>query len=224
MRLTDWPAEERPRERLLMQGADRLSTAELLAILLGSGQRGQTAVDLARRTLVDQGGLRALLDLSAADLADLPGWGPARACRLAAALALAERHLQEQLTRGDALTSPDQTRRFLQTRLRGYDYEVFAAVFLDNQHRVIAFEELFRGTLDSCSVHPREVVKRALGYKAGAVILAHNHPSGVAEPSEADRRITDRLRAALSMVDVRILDHLVVGDGSPVSFAERGWI
>ena len=224
MRISDWPAEERPREKLLTQGASALSNAELLALLLGHGQPGMTAVDLARSALLRFGGLRSLLDANPASISAQPGWGPARTARLLAVVELSRRHLGESLSRGDKLRSPDDTRDFLRARLRGYDHEVFAALFLDNQHRVISYEELFRGTLDSCSVHPREVVKRALAHRAGAVILAHNHPSGVAEPSGADRQITRRLQEALALIDVRTLDHLVIGDGEPVSFAERGWL
>ncbi|MBA4151874.1 MAG: hypothetical protein C0509_04870 [Acinetobacter sp.] len=224
MRIRDWPADERPREKLLVSGAAALSTAELLALFIGHGRPGETAVDLARRTLNMHGSLRALLELSAAQISDINGWGPARTARLLAALELSRRYLGESLCRLDALTNPDDTRAFVRARLRGYDHEVFAVLFLDNQHRVITFEELFRGTLDSCSVHPREVVKRALSHRAGAVIFAHNHPSGVAEPSQADRHITKRLQEALALVDVRTLDHLVIGDHEPVSFAERGWL
>lgn len=224
MRIRDWPANERPREKLLTRGAASLSDAELLALFIGHGQRGLTAVDLARQTLRSQGGLRRLLELPAQTVTALPGWGPARSARLLAALELARRQLAETLQRPHQLTSPDATRQFLRAQLRRYDHEVFAVLFLDNQHRVIAYEELFRGTLDSCAVHPREVVKQALAHRAGAVIFAHNHPSGVAEPSPADRQLTTRLKQALSLVDIRTLDHLVIGDHEPVSFAERGWL
>ena len=224
MRITDWPEADRPRERLLKQGPEALSTTELLALIIGSGQPGRTAVDIAREGLSHFGSLRRLVDAPLQALIERPGWGPARMARLLAALELSRRCLAEDLHREDKLCSPADTREFLRARLRGLDHEVFTVVFLDNQHRVIRVEELFRGTLDSCSVHPREVVKRAIAHRAGAVILAHNHPSGVAEPSKADREITRRLQAALQMVDVRTLDHLVIGDGEPVSFAERGWL
>lgn len=224
MRIRDWPAGERPREKLLLNGAASLSTAELLALLIGHGRPGQTALDIAREGLVHFDGLRHLLDAAPTQISARPGWGPARTARLLAAAELGRRYLGEGLGRGDKLCSPQATREFLRARLRGYDHEVFAVVFLDNQHRVITVEELFRGTLDSCSVHPREVVKRSLAHRAGAVILAHNHPSGVAEPSPADRQITRRLQEALALVEVRTLDHLVIGDGEPVSFAERGWL
>lgn len=224
MRISDWPAEERPREKLLSQGATTLSNAELLALLIGHGQAGMTAVDLARSALIRFGSLRNLLEATPASIGSHPGWGPARTARLLAVVELSRRHLGEEINRSDKLRSPADTRNFLRARLRDYDHEVFAVLFLDNQHRVIAYEELFRGTLDSCSVHPREVVKRSLALRAGAVILAHNHPSGVAEPSSADRQITRRLQEALALVEVRTLDHLVIGDGEPVSFAERGWL
>ena len=224
MRIQEWPLNERPRERLQRQGASVLSDAELIAILLGHGIAGCSAVDIARQTLNTTGGLRQLLTASFEDVSQLPGWGPARTCRLAAAVELNKRHLQATVLSRESICSPHDTRKFLKARLRDLEHEVFAVVFLDNQHRVIAVEDLFRGTLDSCSVHPREVVKQALKHQAGAVILAHNHPSGVAEPSPADRHITTRLKEALALVDVRTLDHLVIGDGEPVSFAERGWL
>lgn len=224
MRIRDWPAAERPREKLLTHGARQLSTAELLALCIGHGQQGRTAVDLGRDALTHFGSLRGLLDAPVNDLAALPGWGPARTARLLAAIELGRRQLEEPLARQAKLSGPEDTRAFLRACLRHYDHEVFAVLFLDNQHRVIHFEELFRGTVDSCSVHPREVVKRALHHRAGAVIFAHNHPSGVAEPSPADRQITRRLKEALALVDVRTLDHLVIGDEHPVSFAERGWL
>lgn len=224
MRISDWPQDERPREKLLGQGPAALSNAELLALFIGHGQPGMTAVDLARSALARFGGLRNLLDAAPASIGGHPGWGPARTARVLAAVELSRRYLGEELSRSDKLTSPAATRAFLRARLRGHDHEVFAVLFLDSQHRVITYEELFRGTLDSCSVHPREVVKRSLAHQAGAVIFAHNHPSGVAEPSPADRQITRRLQEALALVEVRTLDHLVIGDGEPVSFAERGWL
>lgn len=222
MAITDWPLAERPREKLLSLGPQSLSDAELLAIFLRTGLPGLTAVDLARRLLIDFGGLRGLLE------ADLPafsrhnGLGPAKFALLQAVLEMGRRHLWERLQRGEALGNPDDTRRFLCARLRHYPHEVFACLLLDNRHRVLAFEELFRGTIDAASVYPREVVKLALARNAAAVILAHNHPSGVAEPSRADELLTRRLRDALALVDIRLLDHVVVGDGEAVSFAERG--
>lgn len=224
MRIHEWPLSERPRERLQHNGAHVLSHAELIAILLGNGMAGASAVDIARQSLNAMGGLRALLSASFEELSRLHGWGPARTSRLLAAMELSKRHLQETVLSRESLCSPQDTHKFLKARMRDLPYEVFAVVFLDNQHRVIAIEDLFRGTLDSCSVHPREVVKQALKHQAGAVILAHNHPSGVAEPSPADRQITTRLKDALALVEIRTLDHLVIGEGDPVSFAERGWL
>lgn len=220
--IRDWPESERPRERLLAKGAAALSDAELVAIFLRTGIRGHSAVDLARSLLARFGGLRGLLEAEAAILCASPGVGSAKYAQLQAGLEMARRHLGEQLARGAALCSPDVTRRYLQLRLRHQPHEIFACLYLDNQHRVLAFEELFRGTLDGASVYPREVVKSALRHNAAALIFAHNHPSGVAEPSMADRTLTQRLREALTLVDIRVLDHLIVGDGEVVSLAERG--
>lgn len=222
MAITDWPAAERPREKLLLRGADALSDAELLAIFLRTGRPGQTAVDLARTLLVDFGGLRLLLEADLDRFCARGGLGPAKFAQLQAVLEMGRRHLWERLQRGDPLGSPEDTRRFLQARLRGHLCEVFSCLFLDNRHRVIAFEELFRGTIDAASVYPREVVRRALEHNAAALIVAHNHPSGVAEPSRADQILTHRLRESLALVDIRLLDHFVVGDGEVVSLAERG--
>jgi len=224
MHIRDWPSSERPREKLLAHGAAVLSDAELLALFLGSGVRGLDAVATARRLLAGHGPLRRLLDLPAATLRTLPGLGPASACQLAAALELATRHLAARLERGEALTDPQAAGRYFAQRLRGHPSEVFAALFLDTRHRALAFEELFRGTVDGAEVHPREVVRRALGHNAAAVIVGHNHPSGSSEPSAADRAVTARLKQALHLVDVRLLDHFVVGDGAPVSLAARGWV
>jgi DNA repair protein RadC len=222
MPITDWPAAERPREKLLARGAASLTDAELLAIFLRTGTPGRTAVDLARELLGRFGGLRALLRAGRADCA-VPGFGEAKYAQLQAALEIARRHLAEALARREALKDPAAVRRLLQARLRDREHETFAALFLDNQHRVIAFDELSQGTIDGASVYPREVIKAALKHGAAAVIFAHNHPSGVAEPSAADRTLTERLKAALAQVDIRVLDHFVVGE-QVVSFAERGWI
>ena len=224
MHIRDWPAGERPREKLLKRGAAVLSDAELLAIFLGSGLRGLDAVATARRLLAEHGPLRRLLDCAPQDLAALPGLGPARACQLSAALELCNRYLAAGLERGDALTDPSAAGRYFAQRLRSHPSEVFAALFLDTRHRALAFEELFRGTVDGAEVHPREVVRRALAHNAAAIIVGHNHPSGSAEPSAADRAVTARLKQALHLVDVRLLDHFVVGDGAPVSLAARGWV
>lgn len=222
MSIRDWPAAERPREKLLQRGPGALSDAELLAIFLRTGVQGKSAVDLARDLLGGFGSLRALLNADQRAFCAAAGLGTAKFAQLQAVLEMARRHLGETLKRGTPLSDPAASRRYLQARLRDLAHEVFACLFLDNRHRVIAFEELFRGTIDGASVHPREVVKRALAHNAAAVILAHNHPSGVAEPSAADRTLTRRLRDALSLVDIRVLDHFVVGDGDGVSFAERG--
>lgn len=224
MHIRDWPAHERPREKLLARGPAALSDAELLAIFLGSGLRGRDAVATARELLVAHGPLRALLDRPPAALAALPGLGPARACGLAAALELGQRHLAAGLERGEALADPDAAGRYFARRLRHQPQEVFAALFLDTRHRALAFEELFRGTIDGAEVHPREIARRALAHNAAAVIVGHNHPSGNPEPSAADRAVTARLKQALALVDVRLLDHFVVADGPPVSLAAKGWV
>ncbi len=217
-----WPESERPREKLLRRGPQALSDAELLALFVRSGTRGRTAVDVARGALVASGGIRGLLDLDREELCRLPGFGPARYVELQACLEIGRRHLATQLDRGEPLTTPDATSRFLMAKLRHLPFEVFSCLFLDNRHRVIEFEEMFRGTIDGATVHAREVVRRSLNLNAAAVIFAHNHPSGVAEPSHADRLLTEQLESALSLVEVRVLDHLVVGDGECVSFVERG--
>ncbi len=224
MHIRDWPAAERPREKLLARGAGALSDAELLAIFLGSGLRGRDAVATARDLLAAHGPLRRLLELSPAELARLPGLGPARSSALLAALELGQRHLAAELARGAALSDPDSAGRYFAQRLRGRPREVFAVLFLDTRHRALAFEELFQGTVDAAEVHPREVVRRCLAHNAAAVILGHNHPSGCAEPSAADRAITRQLKQALELVQVRLLDHFVIGDGAPVSLAARGWV
>lgn len=224
MHIRDWPSSERPREKLLARGAAVLSDAELLAIFLGSGLRGRDAVATARELLAGHGPLRRLLERTPAQLASLPGLGPARAALLAAALELCSRYLAAGLERGEALSDPQSAGRYFAQRLRGYPHEVFAALFLDTRHRALAFEELFRGTIDGAEVHPREVVRRALAHNAAALIVGHNHPSGSAEPSAADRAVTAQLKQALGLVDVRLLDHFVIGDGPPVSLAARGWV
>ncbi|MDR5900664.1 MULTISPECIES: RadC family protein [Halomonas] len=224
MSIKDWPEGERPREKLLALGAEVLSDAELLAIFLRVGVQGRSAVDLARDLLLEFGGLRQLLEAERERFCAARGMGDAKYVQLQATLELSRRHLASQLARGEALTSPTLVRAYLSSQLRHLGHEEFAALFLDTQHRVIRYESLFRGTLDSASVYPREVARRALELGAGALILAHNHPSGVAEPSDADRRITDRLCEALGLFEIRVLDHFVVGDGEVVSFAERGWL
>ncbi len=222
MAITDWPRNERPREKLLHRGPQALSDAELLAIFLRTGVRGKTAVDVARDLLADFGGLRAFLTASREEVCRKLGVGEAKYVMLQAALEVGRRHLAEKLQRGTALESADDTRRYLQAQLRDRQHEVFCCLFLDNRHRVLAFEELFRGTLNGTAVYPREIVKRAMHHNAAAVILVHNHPSGVAEPSRQDELLTERLKQALEMLELRLLDHLVVGDGEIVSFGERG--
>jgi DNA repair protein RadC len=224
MHIRNWPAEERPREKLLARGASVLSDAELLAIFLGSGLPGRDAVQTARELLNGHGPLRGLLDRTPDAMARLPGLGPARACQLTAALELGQRHLAAGLERGEALTNPHSAGRYFALKLRSQPREVFAALFLDSRHRSLAYEELFSGSVDSSEVHPREVIRRALAHNASAIIVAHNHPSGNAEPSDADRAVTARLKQALELVDVRLLDHFVIADGPPVSMSARGWV
>lgn len=222
MSIRDWPVQERPREKLLAEGAARLTDAELLAVLFGTGCRGLSAVDLGGRLLREFGCLRGLMSADRERCRNTPGLGARRYGLLQAALELCRRHYQQEVAVGPALESPAATKALLIARLRDQPYEVFCCLFLDNRHRLIAFDELFRGTIDGASVHPREVVRQALHRNAAAVILAHNHPSGVAEPSQADELITLRLRDALALVDIRVLDHLIVGDTRCVSLAERG--
>ncbi len=222
MAIIDWPEEERPREKLLAKGPKVLSDAELLAIFLRTGINGKTALDLARDLLQSFGGLRPLLEANAADFCQTKGIGPAKYVQIQAALELGRRYLETTLARSDILTNPSATRSYLSTNLRRYPHEVFACLFLDNRHRIICFEEMFHGTIDGASVYPREVVRRALKHNAAAVIFAHNHPSGLAEPSRADELLTRRLQDALALVDVRVLDHFIIGDGEAVSLAERG--
>ncbi|MDP3856277.1 MAG: DNA repair protein RadC [Stagnimonas sp.] len=222
MSIRDWPEGERPREKLLAQGAAGLSDAELLAIFLRTGIPGLSAVDLARQLLSRFGGLRGLLGAERAAFCAERGLGTAKYAQLQAVLELARRHLGETLAERDLLREPALVRRYLASRLRDGDRERFHGLFLDSQNRLLASEVLAEGTLSEASVYPREVVKAALRLGAAAVIFAHNHPSGAPEPSEADRRLTERLRQALATVEVRVLDHFVVGEGPPLSFAERG--
>jgi DNA repair protein RadC len=222
MAIHEWPEAQRPREKLLAQGARQLSDAELLAVLFGSGCRGASAVDVGGRLLRDFGSLRGLLLADRGQCSTTPGLGGRRYGLLQAALELTRRHYQQEVAAGPALETPQATRAFLVAQLRDRPFEVFCCLHLDNRHRLIAFDELFRGTIDGASVHPREVVRQALARNAAAVILAHNHPSGVPEPSQADELITLRLKDALGLVDIRVLDHVIVGDSRCVSFAERG--
>ncbi|MCH8497959.1 MAG: DNA repair protein RadC [Marinobacter sp.] len=217
-----WPKDERPRERLLAHGPQSLSDAELLAIFLRTGIAGLPVMALARGLIAEFGGLRSLLTASRDQFCSIKGLGTAKYAQLHAALEMARRVMDEPLRQGDPLRSPADTRRFLASRLGTYPHEVFAGLFLDNRHRVIRYQELFRGTIDGASVYPREVVREALGCNAAAVIFAHNHTSGVAEPSQADIQLTQRLKDALGLVDIRVLDHMVVGHGEVISLAERG--
>ncbi len=223
MAITDWPHEERPRERLLACGAASLSDAELLAIFLRVGVRGKSAVDLARQLIGHFGSLNRLFAATEGEFSAIPGMGAAKYAQLQAVLEMARRALAETMRERDAFASPRAVRDYLRLNLAGLPYEVFFALWLDAQHRLLAAEELFRGTLSQTGVYPREVVKKALTRNAAAVVFAHNHPSGVAEPSAADETLTRRLKEALALVDVRLLDHFVVaGQADPLSFAERG--
>ncbi len=221
MSIVDWPVQDRPREKLITRGADALSDAELLAIFLRTGTRGVTAVELARELLDEFGSLKALLSANQHDFCQHRGLGTAKYAQLQATLEMARRHLSENIQQQDVLSCPDDTRRYFKAQLHSYQHEVFAVLFLDNRNRVISFEKMFFGTIDGASVYPREVVRMAIKKNAAAVIFAHNHPSGIAEPSRADEQITQRLKAALDLIDVRVLDHMVVGD-QVTSFAERG--
>ncbi|MGB0128781.1 MAG: DNA repair protein RadC [Rhodocyclaceae bacterium] len=224
MAITDWPEGDRPRERLLRDGVEALSDAELLAIYLRVGVKGKSAVDLARDLLARWGGSLARLAAASMDeLQSVPGMGVAKAAQLKAALELARRALREEMGNRDLLSSPQQVRDYLRLRLAALPYEVFMVLLLDAQNHLIHAAEAFRGTLTQTSVYPREIVKLALAHNAAAVIFAHNHPSGVAEPSSADEQLTRALKQALGLVDVRVLDHFIVaGLAQPLSFAERG--
>ena len=224
MSIKDWPAAERPREKLLEQGSSSLSDAELLAIFLRTGVSGKSAVDLARHLLAEFGSLRALLEADLKAFSRQLGLGPAKYSQLQAVLEMSRRHLAERLHRESALENPQAVRNYLKALLRHEPHEVFGCLFLDTKHRTLAFEMLFRGSIDSASVYPRQVVKRALAHNAAAVILCHNHPSGVSDPSQADRSLTRRLQAALELIEVRVLDHFIVGDGDPLSMVEHGWM
>ena len=219
MAISDWPVAERPRERLLAQGARALSDAELLAVLLRTGVRGRSAVDLGRDLLARFKGLAGLFG---ADLTGVKGLGPAKRAQFEAAIEIARRSIQGPLREQPALTSPGAVRDYLRLALGRREHEVFVCIWLDAQHRVIEFDEPFRGTLTQTSVYPREVVKAALARNAAAVIFAHNHPSGAAQPSQADELLTRNLKEALALVDVKVLDHFIVAGAQTISFAERG--
>ena len=224
MSIRDWPAAERPREKLLEHGSSSLSDAELLAIFLRTGVSGKSAVDLARHLLTEFGSLRALLEADLRAFCRQVGLGPAKFSQLQAVLEMSRRHLAERLRRDSALQSPQAVRDYLKSLLRHEPHEVFGCLFMDSKHRMLAFEVLFRGSIDSASVYPRQVVKRALAHNAAAVIFCHNHPSGISEPSQADSLLTQHLIKALDLIEVRVLDHFIVGDGQPLSMVERGWM
>jgi DNA repair protein RadC len=224
LKINEWPAEERPRERLIQHGAEGLSDAEILAVLLGQGLAGTSAVELARQLMHEFGGIRGTLNAAPGRLAGVKGIGLAKIGTLLAARECGQRYLRERLRPGVTIGSPADSREFLLATLRDRPHEVFCCLFMDNRHRVLAFDELFRGTIDAAAVYPREIVKQALSRNAAAVILAHNHPSGVAEPSQSDQLITRRIRDALDLVDVRLLDHFVIGDNNCVSLASRGML
>jgi len=222
MAIKDWPQSERPREKLLHQGASSLSDAELLALFIQTGTAGRSAVEVARDALGHFGGLSSLLGADCRTFCATPGFGEARFTLLQAALEISRRQVFETVMQGDVLSSPEHVRQYLSMHLAGLGHEVFSALFLDNRHRVIEYRELFTGTIDSAAVYPREVVKRCIASNAAAVIFAHNHPSGVAEPSDTDVRLTRKLIDALALIDVRVLDHLIIGRGVQTSMAERG--
>lgn len=222
MAISEWPARERPRERLIANGPGSLSDAELLAVCLRSGSRGQSALDLARTLLTQTGSLTRLFARELAEFCSLDGLGPEKYAVLQAALELSRRQMLENLPQGELLSSSKSTRDYLRARFKSHKRESFCCIFLNNQHYIVKIEEMFCGTIDGAAVYPREVVKRCLHHNAAAVIFAHNHPSGIAEPSQADIAITRKLQGALRTIDVRVLDHFVVGDPEVVSFAERG--
>ena len=222
MAISDWPVSERPREKLITYGASHLSDAELLAIFLRVGTRGKSAIDLARELIQHYGSLKSLLGAKQADFCAFPGMGPAKYVQLQASLEMSKRFFQDEMREQNPLTSPHATKQYLKHALHGKKQEVFACLYLDNQHQIIAFEELFKGTLNAASVYPREVVRHVIDKGAAAVIICHNHPSGSTVASEADIQLTKRLIAALDLIDVRILDHMIVAGNEIVSFAEQG--
>ncbi|PYC23938.1 RadC family protein [Pseudomonas mosselii] len=224
MNIREWPAEERPREKLLQRGAAILSDAELLAVLLGSGVAGRNVLDLARGLLTKFGGLRPFLEADRTKVLREPGLGPVRYAQMQALLEIGRRYLDEHIERASVLESPASVRRYLKSMLRHESSEVFGCLFLDTKHRPLAFEILFRGTIDRASIYPREVVRRSLLHNAAALILCHNHPSGNCEPSQDDVHLTLMLKRSLALIDVRVMDHVIVGDGEPLSMLEHGWL
>ncbi|EST17446.1 DNA repair RadC family protein [Pseudomonas putida S610] len=224
MNIREWPVQDRPREKLLQRGAAVLSDAELLAVLLGSGVAGRNVLDVARGLLVRFGGLRPFLEADRRAVLREPGMGEVKYAQLQALLEIGRRYLDEGITRAAALEDPQAVRRYLKSMLRHEPSEVFGCLFLDTKHRPLAFEVLFRGTIDRASVYPREVVRRALMHNAAALILCHNHPSGNSEPSKEDVHLTLSLKRGLALIDVRVLDHIIIGDGEPLSMVEHGWV
>lgn len=224
MAIRDWPADERPREKLLNLGPKSLSDAELLAIFLRTGMAGKSAVTLAQELLVSFNGLRPLLEAEQVAFCQHLGLGPAKYAQLQAVLEMSRRHLKQTMIRQDVFTSPETVEAYLQAHFRHLPHEVFSCLFLDTKNQLIATEELFQGTLDAASVYPREVVKAALKFNAAAVIFVHNHPSGIAEASSSDIHLTQRLSKALNLVDIRVLDHFIVGEGAITSMAQQGQI
>ncbi|NQZ06262.1 MAG: DNA repair protein RadC [Algicola sp.] len=223
MIIKQWPNNERPREKLILVGAAQLSDAELLAIFLRTGTKGMNAVDLSRSLLTQFGSLRTLIGASQDDFCEHKGLGPAKYAQLQAVLEMSRRYFEELTKTTNALLSPDAVKDFLRSKLQDEEHEVFSILYLDNQHRVLKYEELFWGTIDGAMIYPRVVIKKVIDNKAAAVIFAHNHPSGTADPSQADIAITDKLKKALGLIDVRVLDHFIIGH-DVVSFAERGLI
>jgi len=222
--LESWPEKEKPREKLIQSGAHSLSDSELLAIFLRTGTAGKNVIELAREIIQHFGSLKRLFSASEKEFCQIKGLGRAKFVQLQACLEMSQRYLKEQIVKQNAMENPNQVKEYVQSRLMNKTNEVFAAIFLDNQHHVIAFEELFFGTINASSVHPRVILQGCLKHNAAAVIVAHNHPSGVAEPSISDIDITATLKAALNLIDVRLLDHLVVASHRVVSLAERGQI
>lgn len=218
----EWPLQERPREKMAELGVAALSDAELLAIMLGTGTRGKDVVSYARELLHAFDGIGGMLGAPAAALLEQPGLGPARVMQLQVIMEMSRRYLAWQLKRSEGFTQPSMVGDYLTAQLRHQQREVFVVLLLDSQHRLLKYVELFQGTINAAPVYPREIIKLVMQHNAAAVILAHNHPSGVAEPSQADQRVTERLKKALNMIDVALLDHFVIGSGAPVSFAERG--
>jgi len=223
MSIKQWPKQERPREKLLQYGAENLSDAELLAIFLRTGVKGCSAIELSRILIQKFGGLRQLLAADQQSFCAIHGLGIAKFVQLKASVEMIRRYLHQQIQdKRHLITCPEDTKRYLLSQIRDKLHEVFVCLYLDNRHQILHYEELFRGTIDGASVYPREVVKQALKYNAAALIVAHNHPSGIAEPSQTDRDITQHLKEALALMDIRLLDHFIIGDDNICSFAERG--